>query len=64
MVNLLWKPVELLKTVHSVFAAYFNIKKFPALFFTASFGVRWMIGQTEINRGSSYGNKEVPLNNN
>ncbi|TWW78752.1 1-acyl-sn-glycerol-3-phosphate acyltransferase delta [Takifugu flavidus] len=30
----------------------------------ASFGVRWMIGQTEINRGSSYGNKEVPLNNN
>ncbi|XP_026872361.2 1-acyl-sn-glycerol-3-phosphate acyltransferase delta isoform X1 [Electrophorus electricus] len=30
----------------------------------ASAGVRWMIGQTEINRGSSYGNKEVPLNNN
>lgn len=32
--------------------------------FTASLGVRWMIGQTEIDRGSSYGNKEVPLNNN
>ncbi|XP_026166057.1 1-acyl-sn-glycerol-3-phosphate acyltransferase delta [Mastacembelus armatus] len=30
----------------------------------ASLGVRWMIGQTEIGRGSSYGNKVVPLNNN
>uniref|UniRef100_UPI0037E8F5F1 1-acyl-sn-glycerol-3-phosphate acyltransferase delta n=1 Tax=Semicossyphus pulcher TaxID=241346 RepID=UPI0037E8F5F1 len=30
----------------------------------ASLGVRWMIGQTEIDRGSSYGNKDVPLNNN
>lgn len=30
----------------------------------ASLAVRWMIGQTEIDRGSSYGNKEVPLNNN
>ncbi|XP_074531817.1 1-acyl-sn-glycerol-3-phosphate acyltransferase delta [Halichoeres trimaculatus] len=29
-----------------------------------SLGVRWMIGQTEIKRSSSYGNKEVPLNNN
>ncbi|XP_020488418.1 1-acyl-sn-glycerol-3-phosphate acyltransferase delta [Labrus bergylta] len=35
-----------------------------ALCFAASLGVRWMIGQTEINRGSSYGDKEVPLNNN
>uniref|UniRef100_A0A3B5B8Z6 1-acyl-sn-glycerol-3-phosphate acyltransferase delta n=1 Tax=Stegastes partitus TaxID=144197 RepID=A0A3B5B8Z6_9TELE len=26
--------------------------------------VRWMIGQTEIDRGSNYGNKEAPLNNN
>ncbi|KAM9345430.1 1-acyl-sn-glycerol-3-phosphate acyltransferase delta isoform 2-T2 [Symphorus nematophorus] len=31
---------------------------------TASLGVRWMIGQTEIHKGSNYGNKEVPLNNN
>ncbi|XP_036980884.1 1-acyl-sn-glycerol-3-phosphate acyltransferase delta [Acanthopagrus latus] len=30
----------------------------------ASLGVRWMIGQTEIGRGSNYGDKEVPLNNN
>ncbi|XP_041921297.1 1-acyl-sn-glycerol-3-phosphate acyltransferase delta [Alosa sapidissima] len=30
----------------------------------ASVAVRWMIGQTEINRGSSYGNKETALNNN
>ncbi|XP_022051095.2 1-acyl-sn-glycerol-3-phosphate acyltransferase delta isoform X1 [Acanthochromis polyacanthus] len=29
----------------------------------ASVGVRWMIGQTEIERGSNYGNKQVPLNN-
>ncbi|XP_012672439.2 1-acyl-sn-glycerol-3-phosphate acyltransferase delta isoform X2 [Clupea harengus] len=29
-----------------------------------SVAVRWMIGQTEINRGSSYGNKETLLNNN
>ncbi|KAM4607755.1 1-acyl-sn-glycerol-3-phosphate acyltransferase delta [Polymixia lowei] len=35
-----------------------------ALCSAASLGVRWMIGQTEIDRGSSYGNKEVPLNNN
>lgn len=31
---------------------------------TASLGVRWMIGQTEIKRASNYGNKEVSLNNN
>ncbi|KAM4591510.1 1-acyl-sn-glycerol-3-phosphate acyltransferase delta isoform 1-T3 [Odontesthes bonariensis] len=30
----------------------------------ASVGVRWMIGQTEINKSSNYGNKEVPLKNN
>ncbi|XP_029305353.1 1-acyl-sn-glycerol-3-phosphate acyltransferase delta [Cottoperca gobio] len=30
----------------------------------ASLGVRWMIGQTEIDKGSSYGNVKVPLNNN
>lgn len=42
---------------------YFS-EKLPDLFFTASLGVRWMIGQTEINKGSSYGEKEVPLNNN
>ncbi|XP_059215396.1 1-acyl-sn-glycerol-3-phosphate acyltransferase delta [Centropristis striata] len=35
-----------------------------ALCSAASLGVRWMIGQTEIGRGSNYGNKEVPLNNN
>uniref|UniRef100_A0A7N6FM74 1-acyl-sn-glycerol-3-phosphate acyltransferase delta n=1 Tax=Anabas testudineus TaxID=64144 RepID=A0A7N6FM74_ANATE len=29
-----------------------------ALCSAASLGVRWMIGQTEINKGSSYGNKE------
>ncbi|KAI7805798.1 1-acyl-sn-glycerol-3-phosphate acyltransferase delta [Triplophysa rosa] len=30
---------------------------------TASAGIRWMIGQTEIDRGSNYGNKEVQMNN-
>ncbi|XP_029963223.1 1-acyl-sn-glycerol-3-phosphate acyltransferase delta [Salarias fasciatus] len=35
-----------------------------ALFSAASLGFRWMIGQTEISRGSSYGSKAVPLNNN
>ncbi|XP_034057760.1 1-acyl-sn-glycerol-3-phosphate acyltransferase delta [Gymnodraco acuticeps] len=30
----------------------------------ASLGGRWMIGQTETNRGSSYGNKEGPSKNN
>ncbi|XP_055025500.2 1-acyl-sn-glycerol-3-phosphate acyltransferase delta [Misgurnus anguillicaudatus] len=29
----------------------------------ASAGMRWMIGQTEIDRGSNYGNKEGQLNN-
>ncbi|XP_065152473.1 1-acyl-sn-glycerol-3-phosphate acyltransferase delta [Paramisgurnus dabryanus] len=29
----------------------------------ASAGMRWMIGQTEIDRGSNYGNKETQLNN-
>lgn len=54
------------KTAHSFFATKFNIhlKQVPDLFFTASLGVRWMIGQTEINKGSTYGNKEVLLNNN
>ncbi|KAL7383518.1 hypothetical protein ABVT39_012302 [Epinephelus coioides] len=35
-----------------------------ALCTAVSLGVRWMIGQTEIERGSNYGNKEVNLNNN
>uniref|UniRef100_A0A3Q3WML4 1-acyl-sn-glycerol-3-phosphate acyltransferase delta n=1 Tax=Mola mola TaxID=94237 RepID=A0A3Q3WML4_MOLML len=35
-----------------------------ALCSAASVGVRWMIGQTEIDRGSGYGNKEVPLKSN
>ncbi|KAJ8385483.1 hypothetical protein AAFF_G00185790 [Aldrovandia affinis] len=35
-----------------------------ALCGAASVGVRWMIGQTEINKGSSYGNKGAPMNNN
>ncbi|XP_068597432.1 1-acyl-sn-glycerol-3-phosphate acyltransferase delta [Brachionichthys hirsutus] len=35
-----------------------------ALCSAASVGARWMIGQTEINRGSNYGIKEAPLNNN
>ncbi|KAF0027377.1 hypothetical protein F2P81_020118 [Scophthalmus maximus] len=35
-----------------------------ALCSAASLGFRWMIGQTEIDKGSSYGNKEAPLNNN
>ncbi|KAF7662424.1 hypothetical protein LDENG_00235930 [Lucifuga dentata] len=34
-----------------------------ALCSAVSLGVRWMIGQTEINRGSTYGNKEALLNN-
>lgn len=35
-----------------------------ALCTAASFGVRWMIGQTEIEKSSSYGSKETPMNNN
>ncbi|XP_034538358.1 1-acyl-sn-glycerol-3-phosphate acyltransferase delta [Notolabrus celidotus] len=35
-----------------------------ALLSAASLGSRWLISQTQINRSSSYGNKEVPLNNN
>ncbi|XP_052007003.1 1-acyl-sn-glycerol-3-phosphate acyltransferase delta isoform X1 [Xyrauchen texanus] len=30
----------------------------------ASVGMRWMIGQTEIDKGSNYGNKAVQMNNN
>uniref|UniRef100_A0A671SBD9 1-acylglycerol-3-phosphate O-acyltransferase n=1 Tax=Sinocyclocheilus anshuiensis TaxID=1608454 RepID=A0A671SBD9_9TELE len=29
-----------------------------------SVGIRWMIGQTEIDKGSNYGNKEMQINNN
>ncbi|XP_043111010.1 1-acyl-sn-glycerol-3-phosphate acyltransferase delta-like isoform X1 [Puntigrus tetrazona] len=29
-----------------------------------SVGIRWMIGQTEIDKGSNYGNKEMQMNNN
>lgn len=35
-----------------------------ALCTAASMGVRWMIGRSEIDKGSSYGNKVAPLNNN
>lgn len=34
------------------------------LLFSVSVGIRWMIGQTEIEKGSNYGNKDVQLNNN
>ncbi|XP_073689891.1 1-acyl-sn-glycerol-3-phosphate acyltransferase delta [Garra rufa] len=29
-----------------------------------SVGIRWMIGQTEIDKGSNYGNKDMQMNNN
>ncbi|KAJ8250691.1 hypothetical protein COCON_G00226130 [Conger conger] len=35
-----------------------------ALCVAVSVGMRWMIGQTEIKKGSSYGNKDAPVNNN
>ncbi|KAK7902165.1 hypothetical protein WMY93_018934 [Mugilogobius chulae] len=35
-----------------------------ALCIAVSIGARWMIGQTEIDRGSTYGNKEISINNN
>ncbi|KAL2083023.1 hypothetical protein ACEWY4_020796 [Coilia grayii] len=35
-----------------------------AVCIAVSGAVHWMIGQTEINRASSYGNKQAPLNNN
>lgn len=28
-------------------------------YFAASVGVRWMIGVTEINKGSTYGNNDI-----
>lgn len=56
------------QTSHHIFVTCLNIiivnLTFLNLLFTASLGVRWMIGQTEIKKGSSYGNKEAPLNNN
>ncbi|XP_017316973.2 1-acyl-sn-glycerol-3-phosphate acyltransferase delta isoform X2 [Ictalurus punctatus] len=52
----------LLQLFHS--GSAFTICTTVLLCFAASLGVRWMIGQTEINRGSSYGNKEGQLNNN
>lgn len=35
-----------------------------SLLFTVSVGIRWMIGQTEIDKGSNYGNKDMQMNNN
>lgn len=35
-----------------------------SLLFSVSVGIRWMIGQTEIDKGSNYGNKEMQMNHN
>ncbi|XP_020777000.1 1-acyl-sn-glycerol-3-phosphate acyltransferase delta [Boleophthalmus pectinirostris] len=61
---LLLFPLFLLfaQLVHS--GAVLTIVTTVALCVAGSVGARWMIGQTEIDRGSSYGNKEVPINNN
>lgn len=51
---------QILTIVYHVHQLYFlNV----IIFLPASVGFRWMIGQTEIDRASSYGNKNVPSNN-
>ncbi|XP_030628557.1 1-acyl-sn-glycerol-3-phosphate acyltransferase delta [Chanos chanos] len=42
----------------------FTLLTTAAVCIAGSVSVRWMIAQTEINRSSSYGIKETPLNNN
>ncbi|XP_041646305.1 1-acyl-sn-glycerol-3-phosphate acyltransferase delta [Cheilinus undulatus] len=61
---LLLYPLGLLFTQLISSGSMWTILASVALCTAASLGVRWMIGQTEINKSSNYGNKEVPLNNN
>uniref|UniRef100_A0A3B4Y6K2 1-acyl-sn-glycerol-3-phosphate acyltransferase delta n=1 Tax=Seriola lalandi dorsalis TaxID=1841481 RepID=A0A3B4Y6K2_SERLL len=59
---LLLYPLGLLLTQLFSSGSMLSILASVALCSAASLGVRWMIGQTEIDRSSNYGNKEVPLN--
>ncbi|KAA8583913.1 1-acyl-sn-glycerol-3-phosphate acyltransferase delta [Etheostoma spectabile] len=61
---LLLYPLGLLLAQLISTASMMTILASVALCYAVSLGVRWMIGQTETDRGSSYGSKEVPLNNN
>ncbi|XP_034754161.1 1-acyl-sn-glycerol-3-phosphate acyltransferase delta isoform X2 [Etheostoma cragini] len=61
---LLLYPLGLLLAQLISTASIMTILASVALCSAVSLGVRWMIGQTETGRGSSYGSKEVPLNNN
>lgn len=61
---LLLYPLGLLLAQLVSSGSIFTILVSVALCSAASMGVRWMIGQTEIDRGSNYGSKAAPLNNN
>lgn len=61
---LLVYPLGLLLTGLLSSGSPLTIAATVALCSAASLGFRWMIGQTEINKGSSYGSKAAPLNNN
>ncbi|XP_056147548.1 1-acyl-sn-glycerol-3-phosphate acyltransferase delta [Lampris incognitus] len=60
---LLLYPLGLLLVRLVSSGSVFTILASVVLCYTASLGVRWMIGQTEIERGSSYGNRDAPPNN-
>ncbi|XP_029376308.1 1-acyl-sn-glycerol-3-phosphate acyltransferase delta [Echeneis naucrates] len=62
--SLLLYPLALLLTQLISSGSILPILASVALCSAGSLGVRWMIGQTEINRGSSYGNTKAPLNSN
>ncbi|XP_034464439.1 1-acyl-sn-glycerol-3-phosphate acyltransferase delta [Hippoglossus hippoglossus] len=59
---LLLYPLGLLLARLISSGSVFTLLAAGALCAAASLGVRWMIGQTEVDKGSSYGNKEVLLN--
>lgn len=61
---LLLFPLGLLFTKLICAGSMLTILASVAFCIAASVGARWMIGQTEIHRGSSYGNKDSPMNNN
>nr|XP_040034075.1 1-acyl-sn-glycerol-3-phosphate acyltransferase delta [Gasterosteus aculeatus aculeatus]XP_040034076.1 1-acyl-sn-glycerol-3-phosphate acyltransferase delta [Gasterosteus aculeatus aculeatus] len=61
---LLLYPLGLLLAQLTTSGSMLAISVAVALCSAVSLGVRWMIGQTEIDRGSNYGSKEFPLNNN
>lgn len=60
---LLLYPLSLLFAQLVSAGSVLSISASVVLCITASVGFRWMIGQTEIDRASSYGNKNVPSNN-